>query len=208
MRLRNVKGAKEIIESNPTISILDPESNKGKWKEIYKVNRIEIEVGCGKGKMLTEMAQQNKDVLYIGIEKFDSVICRAIEKAKELELKNCLFIRVDAINILNIFEKGEIDQVYLSFPDPWPKARHEKRRLTSPKFLDAYKVILKDDGRIRLKTDNIDLYNYSLETMIPYLENAKYGEREYKEDEIKTEFESKYIKLGKKIYYIEGVYKR
>ena len=154
------------------------------------------------------MAIAHPDTLFIGIEKFDSVICRAIEKRKELDINNALFVRGDATNLLDWFEAGEVDRVFLSFPDPWPKARHEKRRLSSPRFMDMYKVILNDNGIFRIKTDNVPLYEYSLESTLPYLEDAKYGERVYTDDEITTEFEEKFRKLGNKIYFIEGKIKK
>lgn len=207
MRLRYVKDAKDIIESNKNICITEPETYKGKWRDFKDYKRLEIEVGCGKGQLISSMAQRYTDNLYIGIEKFDSVICRAITKVIEKEIDNCLLIRHDAALLLDMFDKEEVDKVYLSFPDPWPKARHEKRRLTSPNFMDMYRVILKKGGEIRLKTDNYDLYEYSLESMIPYLDNPKYGIREYTDDELTTEFEDKFRKLGNKIYFIEGKFK-
>ena len=208
MRLRNVPYAKDIIEGYKDISILSPEDYKGKWLESFGFNTLEVEVGCGKGKMLCSMALSNPNTLYIGIEKFDSVICRAIAKAHELNLNNLKFIRIDAEKLLDIFSEKEIDRVYLSFPDPWPKVRHEKRRLTSPKFLGLYKTVLKDEGILRLKTDNYDLYNYSLETMVPILNDPKYGEYPIIENDHTTEFEDKFRKLNQKIYYIEGKYSR
>lgn len=207
MRLRYVKDAKDIIESNKNICITEPETYKGKWRDFKDYKRLEIEVGCGKGQLISSMAQRYTDNLYIGIEKFDSVICRAITKVIEKEIDNCLLIRHDAALLLDMFDKEEVDKVYLSFPDPWPKARHEKRRLTSPNFMDMYRVILKKGGEIRLKTDNYDLYEYSLESMVPYLDNPKYGIREYTDDELTTEFEDKFRKLGNKIYFIEGKFK-
>lgn len=207
MRLRYVKDAKDIIESNKNICITEPETYKGKWRDFKDYKRLEIEVGCGKGQLISSMAQRYTDNLYIGIEKFDSVICRAITKVIEKEINNCLLIRHDAALLLDMFDKEEVDKVYLSFPDPWPKARHEKRRLTSPNFMDMYRVILKKGGEIRLKTDNYDLYEYSLESMVPYLDNPKYGIREYTDDELTTEFEDKFRKLGNKIYFIEGKFK-
>lgn len=208
MRLRNVPYAKDIINNNPNISVLNPMDYKGKWVKSFGLNKLEIEVGCGKGKMLSLMAEDNKDNLYLGIEKFDSVICRAITRAIELDLSNLKFIRMDAEKLLDVFSDSEVDRVYLSFPDPWPKARHEKRRLTSPKFLELYKKILKEDGIIRLKTDNYDLYQYSLETMIPLLNNPKYGEYPMMDNDYTTEFEDKFRKLNQKIYYIEGKFNK
>ena len=207
MRLRFVKDAKDIIESNKDICITNPIDYQGKWNTLKDYKRLEIEVGCGKGQLISSMAERFPDNLYIGIEKFDSVICRAITKVKEKEINNCLLIRYDASHLLEMFNKGEVDKVYLSFPDPWPKARHEKRRLTSPIFMDMYKVILKKNGEIRLKTDNYDLYEYSLESMLKYLDNPSYGERVYAIDELTTEFEDKFRKLGNKIYFIEGKFK-
>ena len=208
MHLRKVKNASLIIDDAKDVCITNPTEYKGKWLSFYpKAQRIVLEIGMGKGQYLTNLALLHKDILYLGMEKMDSVICRAIPKVKENNLDNLILIKTDAINLSECFTPNEVDTIYLSFPDPWPKSRHDKRRLTHPRFLELYKQVLTTKGTLRLKTDNVDLYNYSLETMSLYLDNPKFGEYIHEELEPKTEFEEKYLKLGKKIYFIEGKFK-
>ena len=164
MRLRNVKGAKEaMIESEYTLN--NPELLKGKWREEYFKNNnpIYVEIGTGKGRFITTLAQNNPDINYVGIEKYSSVLIRALEKQQELQLDNLIFIRMDAENVKDIFEKEEVDKIYLNFSDPWPKDRHAKRRLTSRQFLARYDEFLKKDGKVEFKTDNRDLFDFSVE---------------------------------------------
>ena len=163
MRLRNVPGSREAIaESEFTIN--EPQNYKGKWNEVFGNNNpIRIEIGMGKGKFITKLALDNPDINYIGIEKFSSVLIRAIEKRQELEINNLLFIRMDAEIIADCFAEGEVDKIYLNFSDPWPKDRHAKRRLTSKEFFARYDKILKKDGVVEFKTDNNLLFDFSLE---------------------------------------------
>ena len=157
MRLRNVKYAKELLESYPNTVIQSPKKWAGKWKEIFNNdNFIELEIGCGKGKFIYEKAQNNKDINFIGVEKFDSVIVRALEKAINEPLDNLKLLRFDALHISEVFKDNEIQNIYLNFSDPWPKNRQAKRRLTSPNFLKGYTKILKPNGKIYLKTDNYE----------------------------------------------------
>ena len=167
MRLKHVKGAKEKVE-NSSYLILNPENYIGKYKQIFKNdNPIYIEIGMGKGKFIIENAIKNPNINYIGIEKYDSVIVRAIEKLKDLELPNLKLIRMDANKIDQVFKK-EIDLIYLNFSDPWPKERHYKRRLSSPNFLNKYDLIFKDKKRIIMKTDNRKLFEYSIISYTEY----------------------------------------
>ncbi|MBE5944760.1 MAG: tRNA (guanosine(46)-N7)-methyltransferase TrmB, partial [Lachnospiraceae bacterium] len=135
MRLRNVKGSRENIAASEFV-VHEEESMKGKWKELFgNDNPIHIEIGMGKGRFIMDMARLNPDINYVGIEKFSSVLIRAIEKQTEEKLPNLYFIRMEAEYIENVFDKGEVDYIYLNFSDPWPKDRHAKRRLTSAQFL-------------------------------------------------------------------------
>ncbi len=163
MRLRNVKGAKEaMIESEYTIN--NPEELKGHWSEHFgNSNPIHLEIGTGKGRFITTLAQNNPEINYIGIEKYSSVLIRALEKQAELQLPNLVFIRMDAENVNEIFAAEEIDRIYLNFSDPWPKDRHAKRRLTSGQFLARYNEFLKKDGTVEFKTDNCELFDFSVE---------------------------------------------
>ncbi len=201
MRLKNVKGANDIIIKG-TYYVSNPNEYKGNWNKLFKNNNpIHIEIGMGKGDFIIESAKRYHNINFIGIEKYDSVIVRAIQKSNELELNNLKIVRMDAQNLLDILDK-EIDTIYLNFSDPWPKARHAKRRLTSPVFLSIYDQIFKNTKNIIMKTDNINLFNYSLET----LKEANY-EIIYQtnnldclsDDNIMTEYETRFHEKGIKI---------
>lgn len=204
MRLRNVKGSRETIAANEYV-VHTPEEYKGKWHEFFgNENPIHIEVGMGKGKFIMELAKQNPDINYIGIEKYSSVLVRALEKRPELETDNLVFIRMDAENIVDVFEKDEVAQIYLNFSDPWPKDRHAKRRLTSVQFLARYDQFLIPDGRVIFKTDNRPLFDFSLEQVEEsgwILENHTFDlhNSEYVEGNVMTEYESKFVAEGKPI---------
>ena len=204
MRLRNVPGAKEtIIQSD--FSIQEPKTYRGKWKEEFKnENPIHIEVGMGKGKFILEMAEQNPEINYIGIEKYSSVLVRAVEKTEDFEGENLRLIRMDAEEIEEVFAPEEVDRIYLNFSDPWPKDRHAKRRLTSVRFLERYDHILAPDGRIMFKTDNRDLFDFSLEQIKEagwILENYTYDlhNSEFNEGNVMTEYEEKFSAKGNPI---------
>ncbi|MBR3199114.1 MAG: tRNA (guanosine(46)-N7)-methyltransferase TrmB [Bacilli bacterium] len=208
MRLKNVKGAKEIIDSSPYI-IKNPKEYKGKYKQLFKNNNdIHIEIGMGKGDFIIEMAKKHPDINFIGLEMFDSVIVRAVQKLKEIELPNLKLIRFDATTINEIFSK-EIKTIYLNFSDPWPKNRHEHRRLSSTRFLERYDSIFKDKKHIVQKTDNRKLFEFSLMEYTNYGYKIKEISLNLHEDDyenVETEYEKKFIKLGYPIYMVE-VYK-
>jgi tRNA (guanine-N7-)-methyltransferase len=207
MRLKNVKGANEIIIKG-TYYVDNPYQYKGKWNKFFGNNNpIYIEIGMGKGDFIIENAKRYKDINFIGIEKFDSVIVRAIQKSNELELDNLKIIRVDANKLGDIFDK-EIDTIYLNFSDPWPKDRHAKRRLTSPIFLDIYSKIFEGRNRIVQKTDNINLFDYSLESLIDYGYDIVYKTNDLdclNEENIMTEYEKRFYSLGVKINKLEAI---
>lgn len=203
MRLRNVPGSREFIEDNK-YAIKDPESYYGKWRELFGKDitaKLHIEIGMGKGKFIQQMATVNPDISYVGIEKFSSVLIRALEKRPELETDNLYFLRFDAENITSIFSEGEVDRIYLNFSDPWPKDRHAKRRLTSVQFLERYKSILAPEGEIMFKTDNKVLFDFSLEqaklagwNIVEYtydLHNSPMNE-----GNIMTEYEERFSSMG------------
>ena len=171
MRLRNVPGSREVIAAHPLCFLEeDPQSPAGRWAEIFGSNHpIHIEVGMGKGQFITTLAMQNPAVNYIGIEKYSSVLVRALEKLDAMETppSNIRFIRMDAENICSMFARHEVSRIYLNFSDPWPKDRHAKRRLTSQQFLKRYDQILVPDGQLEFKTDNQDLFRFSLEQAEP-----------------------------------------
>lgn len=163
MRLRNISGSRELIQESSFV-VKDAHLNKGKWNLIFKnSNPIHLEIGMGKGKFITTLAEQNPNINYIGIEKYSSVLVRGIEKQQELKLNNLFFLCEDAEHIVDFFENNEINKIYLNFSDPWPKDRHAKRRLTSKEYFHRYQQILKEDGLVEFKTDNRILFEFSLE---------------------------------------------
>ena len=165
MRLRHIPGAEQMIEDSPYV-IQNPEERKGKWHEVFgNHNPIRIEVGMGKGRFIMELAKANPEINYIGIERYSTVLLKAIQKREQLAITNICFMCIDAKNMADIFDMGEVDRIYLNFSDPWPKDRHAKRRLTSPQFMEVYDKILKKDGTVEFKTDNRGLFDYSLESV-------------------------------------------
>lgn len=207
MRLRNIKGSRVAI-ADSEFTVNDFKEYKGKWNEVFENdNPIRIEIGMGKGKFITRLAKENPNINYIGIEKYSSVLLRALEKRKDLEIDNLIFIRMDAVEIEDAFDTEEVDRIYLNFSDPWPKDRHAKRRLTSRQFFERYDKILKSDGIVEFKTDNRDLFDFSLEE-IP---NTKFKVDDYTfdlhsgennnlfEGNVMTEYEEKFVALGNPI---------
>ena len=204
MRLRNIPGAREEMLVNPFI-VQDPERLRGCWRaEFGNQNPLRIEIGMGKGQFLLTFAQQNPDVNYVGIEKYSSVLIRALARQEELKLQNLRLIRYDAETIDELFADGEVDRIYLNFSDPWPKDRHAKRRLTSDRFLARYARILAPEGRVEFKTDNVDLFDFSLESA----ENCGWTLSEVTRDlhnspaaegNVMTEYEERFSALGNPI---------
>ena len=203
MRLRNVKDKEEIL-NNCKYLIKNLEDLKGKWKELFNNdNPIYIEIGMGKGKFIIENALRYKDINYIGIEKFDSVLARAIKKIPD-DLDNLKLIRMNALDIDKVFFK-EIDLIYLNFSDPWPKKRWHDRRLTSKIFLDKYNLLFKDIKRIEMKTDNEELFIYSLETLSSNgyaLSDISFDYHKTDADIIMSEYEMRFSKEGKNVYHL------
>lgn len=206
MRLKNVPGSREAVASSDFV-ITDPEQKKGHWAgDVFcNNNPVHIEVGMGKGRFITHLATRNPDINYIGIEKYSSVLIRAIEKADADPIANLRFIRMDAEEIENVFAKDEVSRIYLNFSDPWPKDRHAKRRLTSGRFLARFANILSDTGTIEFKTDNRELFDYSLAE----LESAGWkmtastfdlhNDPVMNEGNIMTEYEEKFSSAGNPI---------
>ena len=212
MRVRKRKGAEEHLANHPQYVILEPKAAKGKWHELFgNDNPIHIEVGSGKGAFITGMAQQNPDINYIGIDIQLSVLSYALDKVLASGAENVKLLRVDGSTLTNYFEDGEVDMMYLNFSDPWPKSRHEKRRLTYKTFLDTYKQIMPENGEIHFKTDNRGLFEYSLASFSQYgmvinkvwldLHASDY------EGNVMTEYERKFSEKGQVIYRVEAQFK-
>lgn len=211
MRQRKVKNVDEIFNDNTQVYIFDANINKGKWLENIKsamgqkYKELHIEVGMGKGSFVTQTAINNPDNLYIGIELDKSVMALAIKKINKYiaesnnTCSNVRFISVNANTLEDVFEKREIDKIYLNFSDPWPKTKHEKRRLTSDSFIGIYKKILKEECSIEIKTDNRKLFEYSILNLNKNKVNMEYISLDlHKEDvpNIVTEYEDKFSKFG------------
>ena len=206
MRLRNIPGADEIVSNSP-LCIQNPIEHKGTWASIFdNTNPIHIEIGMGKGRFLMDLATLNPNINYIGIERYTSVLLRAVQKMEENPLPNVRFLCVDAATLPEIFEKDEIDRIYLNFSDPWPKDRHARRRLTSSEFLNRYNLFLSKEGHLEFKTDNIDLFRFSLEEIelspIWNLEAKTFdlhNDPTLNQGNIMTEYEEKFSSKGNPI---------
>ena len=207
MRLRNVPGACEIIEASKYI-LKDYKNYKGKFNELFKNNKpIHIEIGMGKGDFIINMAINNPNINFIGIEKYDSVIVRAIEKIPD-NLSNLILIRMDANEINEVFYK-EIDTIYLNFSDPWPKNRHASRRLSSINFLKKYDDIFNGNKKIIMKTDNRELFEFSLIEFVDFnykiIDISLDLHSDNVSDNVETEYEKKFVKLGLPIYKVSVI---
>ena len=208
MRLKHIKGAEEKIKQSPYV-ITNPEKFKGNYKSVFENdNPIHIEIGMGKGNFIIGMARQHPDINFIGIEMYDSVLLRAVQKLSDIEINNLKLIRTDATDIQNIFDE-EVDTIYLNFSDPWPKNRHEHRRLTSDRFLKRYDSIFKDKKNIIQKTDNRKLFEYSIIAFTNYGYKIDEISLNLHEDEnrfnVMTEYEEKFVSKGYPIYMIKVV---
>ena len=163
MRLRNIPGADEVVASS-SFCIQTPTEHRGNWSSIFQNNNpIHIEIGMGKGRFIMDLAALNPNINYIGIERYTSVLLRAVQKIEENPLPNVRFLCVDAATLPEIFAEEEVNRIYLNFSDPWPKDRHSRRRLTSSEFLARYDQFLAKNGRLEFKTDNVGLFDFSLE---------------------------------------------
>ena len=206
MRLRNIPGAGEVIDNSP-YCIKEPVELKGKWHDFLGNNNpIHIEVGMGKGRFLMDLARLHPEINYIGIERYTSVLLRAVQKMQEDELPNVHFLCIDAATLAEIFGPGEVERIYLNFSDPWPKDRHARRRLTSSEFLARYDLFLAPDGRIEFKTDNQDLFTFSLEEIessdkwhLDASTRDLHHDAAMNEGNIMTEYEEKFSAVGNPI---------
>lgn len=204
MRVRNIPNAKQLLKEYKHY-IEEPNLLKDDWKDFFKNdNPIHIEIGMGKGQFLTTLAKTYNSINYIGVEKVEELVLKAVRVLEEEDLSNIALTHVNALNLDQVFSKGEIERIYLNFSDPWPKARHEKRRLTHSSFLNLYKKILSNKGEIHLKTDSLSLFEFSLKEFKDqnlYLEEIIYDLYNREHEEIaQTEYEEKFVAEGKPIY--------
>lgn len=206
MRLRNITGSREVIAASAYVAHEEREC-RGKWAELFEnTHPIHIEIGMGKGKFIHTMARLHPEINYIGIEKYSSVLLRAVQKMEEEELPNLRFIRMDAEEITEVFAPGEVDRIYLNFSDPWPKDRHARRRLPSRQFLARYDAILAAGGELEFKTDNRALFDFAVEELAPAGWKARVITRDLHKDaalmegNVMTEYEEKFSARGNPIY--------
>lgn len=206
MRLRNVKDADDIL-NNSIYFIKSPETLKGKWESLFdNQNSLMVEVGMGKGDFLIGMAKEHPEWNFVGIEAYESVLARAIQKLDREKLDNLKVIRLDAKNIAEVFSM-EIDTIYLNFSDPWPKTRHHKRRLTHEKFLKEYDKVFKDDSKIEMKTDDDGLFEDSLCYLSSYgytLDRVSLDLWSTNIEDVRTEYETKFGGKGIKIKFLKA----
>lgn len=205
MRLRNIAGAREAIADSRHV-LSEEESRPGKWHEIFgNAHPIRVEIGMGKGKFIHTLAGLHPEVNYVGIEKYSSVLIRAVQKMEEEERPNLKFLRMEAEGITGVFGPGEVDRIYLNFSDPWPKDRHAKRRLPSRQFLERYDVILKREGRLEFKTDNRALFDFAVAEFqdagwkAEALTYDLHADRELMQGNVMTEYEEKFSSMGQPI---------
>ena len=205
MRLRNITGCREMIGESEFV-VHEPETMEGKWREAFGNDHpVYVEIGMGKGRFLMDMARLYPEINFIGIEKYSSVLLRAVQKLEEEELPNVRLIRMDAEDLENVFAQGELDRIYLNFSDPWPKDRHAKRRLESRQFLARYNQILKKDGTIEFKTDNRALFDFALEEVeaAGWTLNEKtfdlHADARLNEGNVMTEYEERFSAQGNPI---------
>lgn len=209
MRLRNIPGADDVIMRHP-LAVKEEKNYKGKWNTVFeRQNPIHIEIGMGKGQFLLTLAKRNPDINYIGIERYSSVLLRALEKFDTEEfcdLKNIRFICMDAMELPEVFKCGEVDKIYLNFSDPWPKARHARRRLTSTVFFEQYDKVLAKEGTVEFKTDNRSLFEFSLEQveeagwrLVAHTFDLHHDD-EMNVGNVMTEYEEKFSSMGNPIH--------
>lgn len=208
MRLRNITGCREMIGESEFV-VHEPEMMKGKWREAFGNDHpVYVEIGMGKGRFLMDMARLYPEINFIGIEKYSSVLLRAVQKLEEEELPNVRLIRMDAEDLENVFAQGELDRIYLNFSDPWPPNRQRKRRLTWRAYLEVYDEILRQQGDLCFKTDNQRFFEWSLQEICQFgwliqnisldLHNSDF------EGNVMTEYEEKFSAEGYRIYRLEA----
>lgn len=204
MRLRHIPGSEDAVALSPYV-VQAPQQWRGTFSQLFaQPQPLEIEIGMGKGRFLMELASQHPEINYIGIERYPSVLLRALQKREQLELSNLLFLCVDAGELAQVFAPGEVSRIYLNFSDPWPKDRHAKRRLTSPEFMEVYSQFLAPDGTVEFKTDNQELFSYSLESIVQSGWKILASTRDLHHSplaagNVMTEYEMKFSALGNPI---------
>lgn len=210
MRMRKKKNLDTRFAACANVMITEPQMQKGKWHEIFSnENPIHLEIGCGKGRFIMEMAKRHPDINFVAVEREEGALIMATEKARELELSNLKFMSFDAAELSDVFEHEEVDRIYLNFSDPWPPNRQRRRRLTHADYLDVYNNILRETGDLCFKTDNQRLFEWSISSICEYgwlVQNISLDlhNSELAKDNIMTEYEEKFSSQGFRIYRLEA----
>lgn len=219
MRLRHIKGCEQFIADSPfCFTREEAAQNRGKWRAVYGNDKaLQIEIGMGKGQFIRSAAEKHGDINFLGIEKYQTVLMKALQRRRKREeeigaYRNLYFACFDARELCFVFEDGETDKIYLNFSDPWPKERHASRRLTSPGFLELYARILCRGGSLEFKTDNTDLFAYSLESVSNsgweiVFRSFDLHREAGQEENILSEYEEKFSQKGQKIHKLEAIYR-
>lgn len=209
MRVKHVPGSEEKVAVSE-YAVAEPETLRGHWADLFPgCDAFCVEIGCGKGRFLMDMARQYPKTAFLGLERISSVLVKAVEKQEALQLPNLKLVRYNANDLGEIFAEDEVDGIFLNFSDPWPKNRHEKRRLTAPGFLESYRKVLRPGGCVTFKTDNEDLFRWSVECfqqcgweILAVTEDLHHSE--YAEGNIMTEYEEKFSSAGKPIFMLKA----
>lgn len=204
-RIRNKPWADQYLKDNDHIVVQEPFTHKGTWKDLFNEDQpVHLEIGTGRGAFISGMAKQHPEINFIGIERVKNVIVGTLKKTIEADVSNVRLMNVDAKDLRDIFAPNEIDQIYLNFSDPWPKSRHEKRRLTYHTFLEQYENVLKPNGNLVMKTDNQQLFEYSLASFSKYgciIEEVSLDLHSLEDPlNVMTEYEEKFSEKGQPIY--------
>ena len=211
MRMRRMKNLEPRMEKCAGLRVMEPQTLLGHWRErMPDCTALWVEVGCGKGKFTAETAQANPTVLLVAVERCREAMVVAMEKAQSMGLKNVLFIDMDVAEIESVFAPGEIDRLFINFPDPWPRKKNAKRRLTHRGFLDKYCRVVKQGGEFHFKTDNAPLFAFSLEEFAACgltVENVTDDLHKDGVTGIMTGYEEKFHALGTPIHRCEVVCK-
>lgn len=202
--MRRKKNLDLRIEQCSEIMVKNPACHKGGWRALFgKDGELHLEIGCGKGDFILESARRNPDIMFVAVEKYQNVLLLAMEKLLASGLKNVLFIDADAANLADVFDKDEVDRIYLNFSDPWPPKKRHKRRLTHPNMLAVYDKFLKTQGEIHQKTDNTGLFEFSLCSFSQFgyiLYDITFDLHSTDFDNIMTEYERGFTEKGMNIY--------
>ena len=209
MRMRRKKNLLPRMERCAPWQIKEPEAMRGKWRSLLpQAQALRVELGCGKGRFTCQTAAAEPDVLFVAVERVPDAMVVAMERARDMELRNVFFLDADAANLQDFFAPGEVDRIYINFCDPWPANRYAKRRLTYHGLLAAYRQVLRPEGEIHFKTDNAPLFAFSLREFPKAAFRLEEVTRDLHANGVQgvmTDYEEKFHNLGTKINRCVGI---